>query len=40
MLATASGELPRGDEDWAYEFKWDGVRAVLYCRGRSGPGPF
>jgi bifunctional non-homologous end joining protein LigD len=33
MLATASGELPRGDEDWAYEFKWDGVRAVLYCEG-------
>lgn len=28
MLATA-GELPTA-EDWAYEFKWDGVRAVGY----------
>ena len=29
MLATA-GELPAPEEDrrWAYEFKWDGVRAV------------
>lgn len=27
MLAT-TGSLPRGD-DWAYELKWDGVRALL-----------
>jgi bifunctional non-homologous end joining protein LigD len=28
MLATAANTLP-GGEDWAYEFKWDGVRALL-----------
>ncbi|MGD0984941.1 MAG: non-homologous end-joining DNA ligase [Acidimicrobiales bacterium] len=31
MLATA-GTLP-DDDGWAYEFKWDGVRAVLYVEG-------
>ncbi len=29
MLATA-GELPKRDAGWAYEFKWDGVRAIVY----------
>ena len=33
MLATASSELPAADEDWAYEYKWDGVRAVVYVDG-------
>jgi bifunctional non-homologous end joining protein LigD len=33
MLATASSELPESDEDWAFEFKWDGVRAVVYVDG-------
>lgn len=28
MLATA-GTLPRDDEAWAYEVKWDGVRALV-----------
>jgi bifunctional non-homologous end joining protein LigD len=28
MLATATAALPSGD-GWAYEFKWDGVRALL-----------
>src|SRR5512139_3623082 len=28
MLATASPAPPEG-EGWAYEFKWDGVRAVV-----------
>jgi bifunctional non-homologous end joining protein LigD len=28
MLATSIAALPRGPE-WAYEFKWDGVRALL-----------
>ena len=28
MLATATDALPRGP-GWAYEFKWDGVRALL-----------
>lgn len=27
MLASASTELPAGD-DWSYEMKWDGVRAI------------
>ncbi len=31
MLAVA-GPLPEGDE-WAYEMKWDGVRAVTYVEG-------
>jgi bifunctional non-homologous end joining protein LigD len=29
MLAVA-GKLPRGD-GWAFELKWDGVRAIAYC---------
>ena len=33
MLATPAAELPDHDEEWAYEFKWDGVRAVLYVEG-------
>lgn len=28
MLATATEALPRGDE-WAYEMKWDGYRAIV-----------
>jgi len=30
MLARATKELPPDDEDWAYEIKWDGVRAIAY----------
>jgi bifunctional non-homologous end joining protein LigD len=29
MLAVA-GEVPGSDVGWAYEFKWDGIRAVTY----------
>jgi bifunctional non-homologous end joining protein LigD len=29
MLARA-GSLPRKDDGWAYEIKWDGVRAIAY----------
>jgi bifunctional non-homologous end joining protein LigD len=29
MLATA-GHLPADDEGWAYEIKWDGVRAIAF----------
>jgi bifunctional non-homologous end joining protein LigD len=29
MLARA-GSLPRDDDRWAYEIKWDGVRALVY----------
>ncbi len=32
MLAMA-GDLPTKDAGWAYEFKWDGVRALLYVDG-------
>ncbi len=31
MLARA-GELPREDGGWAYEVKWDGVRALAYSQ--------
>ena len=33
MLAAPADALPDDDDDWAYEFKWDGVRAVLYVEG-------
>jgi bifunctional non-homologous end joining protein LigD len=32
MLALA-GDLPTRDKEWAYEFKWDGVRAMVYVDG-------
>ena len=32
MLATAAKRLPPGD-DWAYEVKWDGVRAIADASG-------
>lgn len=32
MLATL-GTLPTKDRGWAYEFKWDGIRAVTYVDG-------
>jgi bifunctional non-homologous end joining protein LigD len=31
MLAS-SGSLPSDDDRWAYEIKWDGVRAIAYSR--------
>jgi bifunctional non-homologous end joining protein LigD len=31
MLARLA-ELPAGGEGWAVEVKWDGVRAIAYCR--------
>jgi bifunctional non-homologous end joining protein LigD len=33
MLAVLRDELPRDDGTWAYEFKWDGVRATMYVEG-------
>ena len=33
MLATPARELPAGEERWAAEFKWDGLRAVAYVSG-------
>jgi len=32
MLARA-GDLPREDGGWAYEVKWDGIRAIGYVEG-------
>ena len=32
MLAQV-GELPKSDENWAYEFKWDGFRAIVFVEG-------
>jgi bifunctional non-homologous end joining protein LigD len=32
MLATA-GSLPPDDHPWAYEMKWDGVRAIAFAEG-------
>ena len=32
MLATLAAEVPHG-EDWLYEVKWDGYRALAYVRG-------
>ena len=32
MLAT-SGTLPKSSDGWAFEFKWDGVRAIVYVDG-------
>ncbi len=32
MLAR-SGSLPRDGSGWAYEIKWDGVRALAFCAG-------
>ena len=33
MLASTGTELPPKQKDWAYEFKWDGVRAIVYVDG-------
>ena len=32
MLATL-GPMPKDDDAWGYEFKWDGIRAVMYVDG-------
>lgn len=34
MLATAADVLPQGD-GWSYEFKWDGVRAIVDISDRG-----
>jgi bifunctional non-homologous end joining protein LigD len=33
MLASTGTALPEKPEEWAYEFKWDGVRAICYVDG-------
>ncbi len=32
-MAAVLGELPTDDDAWAFEMKWDGVRAVAYVDG-------
>ncbi len=34
MLATA-GNLPADDANWAYEMKWDGIRAIAHIAGHG-----
>jgi bifunctional non-homologous end joining protein LigD len=31
MAATLATTIPRDDENWGYEIKWDGIRAIAYC---------
>lgn len=33
MLASTASELPPKQQEWAYEFKWDGVRAIVFVEG-------
>ena len=30
-MKARTGPLPRDDEAWAYEIKWDGIRALAFC---------
>jgi bifunctional non-homologous end joining protein LigD len=32
MMARAERRLPRPENEWAFEVKWDGVRAIAYVR--------
>jgi bifunctional non-homologous end joining protein LigD len=32
MMAKLTTRLPPDDGMWAYEFKWDGIRAIAHCR--------
>jgi bifunctional non-homologous end joining protein LigD len=32
-LAKLSGALPLDDAHWAYEVKWDGIRALSFIEG-------
>jgi bifunctional non-homologous end joining protein LigD len=33
MLLTTITELPRDDDNYGYEFKWDGVRSIVFVDG-------
>jgi bifunctional non-homologous end joining protein LigD len=33
MLAKLADDVPRPDRAWAFEFKWDGIRAIAYVEG-------
>ena len=30
-MKARMGKLPRDDEAWGYEIKWDGIRAIAFC---------
>jgi bifunctional non-homologous end joining protein LigD len=31
MLATPGKQIPRNDSEWAFEIRWQGVRALAFC---------
>src|SRR5436190_14873753 len=33
MMAKLEEKVPRPDESWGFEFKWDGIRALAYVEG-------
>src|SRR5205823_10453403 len=33
MLAKLSPSLPKDDDRWAYEMKWDGIRGLAFIQG-------
>lgn len=33
MLATLAKNLPANQDDWTFEFKWDGIRAIAFWDG-------
>ena len=33
MLATLAKDLPANQDDWTFEFKWDGIRAIAFWDG-------
>ena len=33
MLATLAKDLPAKQDDWTFEFKWDGIRAIAFWDG-------
>src|SRR5438874_6041304 len=35
MLALLAADIPRDRKNWAFEYKWDGVRALAYLDGAN-----
>src|SRR5437868_2251789 len=35
MLATLTARLPSDANNWSFEFKWDGVRALCFADGAN-----
>lgn len=35
MMAKLASALPPNQQEYGFEFKWDGIRAVVFCRGGS-----